>query len=483
MQIKTFEFNERGRNDLLQYKHGKDWPVVYLLYNENEVYVGETTSREYKSFYKTVSGNEGQKCHYSTRLDTYGCVCLHDCKYCYAKSLLQFRNLWDPLNPSVADIKKIERKIQTLPKGTLLRLGGMTDCFQPCEKEYRVTYDTIKLLNKYGIHYLIVTKSDLVATNEYVSIMDRNLAHIQITVTSTDDKLAATYEHATPPSKRIKAIEKLEELGFDVQIRLSPFIEEFLDLEIINNIRCKKAIVEFLRVNTFIKNTFTSINYKKYTHKEGGYYHLELNEKQKLLKRITGFEQISICEDCSEAYEYWKNYVNYNKADCCNLQMNGAKENFRHIGDLKILQRKKVSFLSSRVMSETARISAKQWALRQTQTGDAVVSGFQSPLEKEVLDILLDNGGYAIIVMSNRIFNKCPPKYQQAVTENRLLITSYFGDEQIKTTRQSAEIRNNKVIEMADTIVVGCIKREGMIEKLINSTTKPCYVLDSMRIE
>lgn len=43
--------------------------------------------REFKSFYKTVGGGEGQKCHYPTRLDTYGCGCQHDCSYCYDKSL------------------------------------------------------------------------------------------------------------------------------------------------------------------------------------------------------------------------------------------------------------------------------------------------------------------------------------------------------------------------------------------------------------
>ena len=79
--------------------------------------------KEFKSFYKTVEGNEGSKCKYPTRLDAYGCGCQHDCKYCYAKSLLDFRNLWNPNDPSVADINKIERKIKKLPKGTILRLG------------------------------------------------------------------------------------------------------------------------------------------------------------------------------------------------------------------------------------------------------------------------------------------------------------------------------------------------------------------------
>ena len=51
--------------------------------------------KEFKNFYKEVGGNEGSKCNYNKRLDTYGCGCAHDCKYCYAKSLLSFRNLWN----------------------------------------------------------------------------------------------------------------------------------------------------------------------------------------------------------------------------------------------------------------------------------------------------------------------------------------------------------------------------------------------------
>ncbi len=89
-----------------------------------------TEHKEFKSFYKTVSGNEGSKCHYTTRLDTYGCGCQHNCSYCYARSLLGFRGLWDSDSPAVADINKIEAKVKKVPRGTIFRLGGMTDCFQ-----------------------------------------------------------------------------------------------------------------------------------------------------------------------------------------------------------------------------------------------------------------------------------------------------------------------------------------------------------------
>lgn len=50
-------------------------------------------SQEFKSFYKTVKGNEGAKCMYPTRLDLYGRGCSHNCSYCYARSLLDFRGL------------------------------------------------------------------------------------------------------------------------------------------------------------------------------------------------------------------------------------------------------------------------------------------------------------------------------------------------------------------------------------------------------
>ena len=275
----------------------------------------------FKSFYKTVGGNEGGKCNYPTRLDTYGKGCSHDCKYCYAKSLLEFRGLWNAEEPSVADIRKIRKKVAQL-RGTTtpIRLGGMTDCFQLIEKRYRVTYETIKALNENRVPYLIVTKSAMIADDEYLEILDKELAHIQITVTTTDDALSKTYEKASVPSARIKAIEKLYEMGFDVSLRLSPFIPEYVDFEKLNAVKCDKILVEFLRVNTWIKRWF-NIDYSNWTLKQSGYRHLPLGKKIELMKNITGFKQISVCEDESEAYEYWKKNVNHNPDDCCNLRI------------------------------------------------------------------------------------------------------------------------------------------------------------------
>jgi len=278
-------------------------------------------TKEFKSFFKTVGGGEGEKCHYPTRLDLYGCGCQHDCSYCYAKSLLDFRKMWNPSNPSVVNIMKVVRTIRrNLHKGGVVRLGGMTDCFQPIEAKHRVTYRAIEELNKVGCHYLIVTKSDLVARDDYMELMDKNLAHIQISVTTTDDALSKTYEKATLPSYRIKAIEKLQAAGLDVALRLSPFIPQYIDFDILNTVKCDKIQVEFLRVNTWIKKWF-DIDYSEYTLKEGNYQHLPLEKKIEYLARLNGFKELSVCEDVKEHYDYWNRMVNVNPDDCCNLRL------------------------------------------------------------------------------------------------------------------------------------------------------------------
>lgn len=278
--------------------------------------------KSFSIFYKEVGGNEGSKCHYTTRLDTYGCGCQHDCKYCYAKSLLDFRGLWNSEKPVVGNMKQIKNAIIRAKKSgvKIVRLGGMTDCFQPMELNYRATYQTIRLLNKYRIGYLIVTKSSIVANEEYMKIYDKDLAHFQITTTCLDDDLykKLDYEKASLPSERIKAILKLQEAGFDVAIRLSPLIEEYIDFDKLNSLGIQKAIVEFLRVNHWIEKWF-KIEYNKFTLKENGYKHLPLEEKKRILSKVK-IPSISICEDVDEHYKYWENNFNPNKEDCCNLR-------------------------------------------------------------------------------------------------------------------------------------------------------------------
>ena len=117
---------------------------------------------------------------------------------------------------------------------------------------------------------------------------------------------------------RIEAIKKLQDNDFDVAIRLSPLIEDYIDFEKLNKLGIIKAEVEFLRVNHWIKQWFNT-DYTKYTVKQSGYEHLPLEEKIRIIKKIN-IPQISVCEDEDQAYDYWVSNYNPNKEDCCNLR-------------------------------------------------------------------------------------------------------------------------------------------------------------------
>lgn len=104
-----------------------------------------------------------------------------------------------------------------------------------------------------------------------------------------------------------------------MQLRLSPFIPQYVDVDKLNSLGIDKILVEFLRVNSWIQKWF-DIDYSEYTVKQGGYSHLPLEKKKEYLSMITGFKEVSVCEDEDEAYKYWKENFNHNKNDCCNLR-------------------------------------------------------------------------------------------------------------------------------------------------------------------
>lgn len=229
--------------------------------------------------------------------------------------------MWHPDEPRVADLRKIEQRLDHVAPGAVLRIGGMTDCLMPLEAERGVTYETLKMMFERGIHALIVTKSDLIASDKYMAALDPDLAHVQISITSTSDENNPFGERAAKPSDRIRAVETLSKAGFDVAARFSPFVPEFMDYDRLNAIECDKAVVEFLRVNGWVRR-WLKIDYRPYTLKRGGYRHLPLKRKVAIVNQLH-FDRLSVCEDVPNHYRYWRQAVNANKDDCCDLRIGG----------------------------------------------------------------------------------------------------------------------------------------------------------------
>jgi len=254
------------------------------------------------------TGHELITCHYPLRIDTYS-SCYHDCAYCYAKSMLTDRNFWTPNDVRVADITKIKEKIKAYLEGNgneivakaiqnriPARLGGLTDCFQPIEKQKKVTLQLIKYLNSIDYPYLIVTKSDLISESAYIEEIRRDLAYIQITITTLNQKTAKQLESNAPsPDKRIEALRKLTDAGIYTAGRISPIIPNITDedcfkvIDKLEEIGVPHIIFEFFRgTNKMIKRVEDATNKKVYPlQKRGIYYRVSPKKKKIFYDTIT----------------------------------------------------------------------------------------------------------------------------------------------------------------------------------------------------
>lgn len=97
--------------------------AIYILKNKLM-----SSIKKFWNLYQTVWWWEWQKCLYPTRLDTYWQWCSHNCSYCYARALLDFRWLRHPENPKFIDLKEAYRIIaREIPKDQITRLWWMND--------------------------------------------------------------------------------------------------------------------------------------------------------------------------------------------------------------------------------------------------------------------------------------------------------------------------------------------------------------------
>jgi DNA repair photolyase len=165
---------------------------------------------------KLIEAQDCAKCFHRFEIDTYGRGCIHNCAYCYAKSYLSIRRYWNVPIPFPIDIAAIRKIFATvfetskrhklraiLERRVPLRLGSMSDAFMWMDKTYRVTLELLKILKFYRYPYLIFTRSDLVADDEYVGVMDPQLASVQMSISSLNRELTRQIEPGAPaPSKR-----------------------------------------------------------------------------------------------------------------------------------------------------------------------------------------------------------------------------------------------------------------------------------------
>ena len=122
-----------------------------------------------------------------------------------------------------------------------------------------------------------------------------------------------------------------------------------------------------------------------------------------------------------------------------------------YLGNKELFKMKKIGFLASRKISTLSVLPTYDWAVEVSKRKDvAVVSGFHSPMERDVLKILLQGECGIIIVLARGMYRKLPKQYEKAMEQNRLLIISNEKESVTRVSELSAHNRNKYVEKLSD---------------------------------
>jgi predicted Rossmann fold nucleotide-binding protein DprA/Smf involved in DNA uptake len=143
------------------------------------------------------------------------------------------------------------------------------------------------------------------------------------------------------------------------------------------------------------------------------------------------------------------------------------------LGNTDLLKLPKTAFLCSRKVPASAVLKCYDWAIAQRENGNCVISGFHSQIEKDVLHYLLKGKQPIILALARGLKEKLEPEFVKPLEQGRLLIISPFEKTVKRVTSQTAEIRNQLMISLADEITIGYTSKGGQLEKLVSGTDKP----------
>ncbi|MCH5241519.1 MAG: hypothetical protein J1F67_03725 [Muribaculaceae bacterium] len=143
-----------------------------------------------------------------------------------------------------------------------------------------------------------------------------------------------------------------------------------------------------------------------------------------------------------------------------------------YLGNQELLKWHKIAFFASSKTKSNSVLPTLDWATEIAKREDvAVCSGFQSPLEMEILPYLLKGKCGIIIGLNRGIYKKTPQKFLDAYNSGRILFISLQNDNIIMPSKANAEKRNLHLASIADEIVFSSLNpRSSLFSSYITST-------------
>lgn len=121
------------------------------------------------------------------------------------------------------------------------------------------------------------------------------------------------------------------------------------------------------------------------------------------------------------------------------------------IGNESLLTYTKIGFLASNHIDVSEVMECYEWASKKQEPKTAVMSGFSSKMEKDVLHFLLKARTPIIWVLARKPYKELSPELQKALTEDCLLIISVSSAP--RQSRENAYKRNEYIASTADKLI------------------------------
>jgi DNA repair photolyase len=167
--------------------------------------------------------------------------CEHGCAYCFARpyhdylgwsSGIEFETkiLVKQRAPALLRAELAARKWKPEP----ILMSGVTDCYQPAERHFRLTRQCLEVLVEFRQPVGILTKNFLVTRDlDLLAELARwQCASVNVTIVTLDSDLASRLEpRAARPEHRLRAIKMLAEAGVPVGVMVAPVIPGLTDHE------------------------------------------------------------------------------------------------------------------------------------------------------------------------------------------------------------------------------------------------------------
>ena len=197
-----------------------------------------------------IARNESPDIGFSAGINPYR-GCEHGCAYCYARPYHEYLGFSVGVEFETKIMVKrraaeLLRKELSRPKyePQVLAMSGVTDCYQPAERHFRITRSCLEVLAEFRHPVGIITKNFLVTRDIDVlkELAAYDAVHVTISITTLNADLAAKMEpRASRPTHRLRAIELLAKAGVPVGVNIAPIIPGLNDREIPAVLEAAKA--------------------------------------------------------------------------------------------------------------------------------------------------------------------------------------------------------------------------------------------------